>query len=154
MVTKAEVRAVRNNKNEIDLYIPIYDGYEESPDESQLSSRYHATICTPPGISPAYQVGDIVFICIEDVDLSEPVIMGLLYPSNNEKTTSNANFSSLMVQVNTKLPADTSIGEVTKENIKCLEKVSSNIQEQFNGNTREKIELLDYLSGQLSNYLN
>jgi hypothetical protein len=80
--------------------------------------------------------------------------MGLLYPSNNEKTTSNANFSSLMVQVNTKLPADTSIGEVTKENIKCLEKVSSNIQEQFNRNTREKIELLDYLSGQLSKYLN
>ena len=153
MVTKALVKAVRSNRNEIDLYIPVYDSYEEDPNEKELSSRYHATICTPPGICPNYQVGDTVFICIEDANLSEPVIMGLLYPATNKKTSSDASFSSLIVSVNTKLSSDTSIGNVSKDNIKCLEKVNKNIQEQFDTNTKQKIELLDYISNQISKCL-
>ena len=153
MVTKAIVKAVRNNKNEIDLYIPVYDDYEESPGEKELSPRYHATICTPPGICPNYQVNDTVFICIEDVNLSEPVIMGLLYPANNKDTLSDATFSSLVVNVNTTLSSDTSIGKVTKDNIKCLEKARTNIQDQLDTNTNQKIALLDYMSNQLSTCL-
>lgn len=153
MVTKAEIKAIRNNKNEIDLYIPVYNDYVESPGEKELSARHHATICTPPGICPNYQVGDVVFICIEDVDLSEPVIMGLLYPSKNKNTVSDATFSSLTVKSNTVLSEDTSIGKVTKANIKCLERVSSNIQDQFETNIKEKVELLDYISEKLSKCL-
>lgn len=153
MVTKAIVKAIRSSDNEVDLYIPIYDGYKPTPNSSTLTTNYNANICTLPGVTPNYQVGDVVYICIEDNNLQEPVIMGLLYPTKNVKTVSDGKFSSLCVTVNTKLSADTTIGEVTAENIKCLSNVNKNIQTQFDQNLSEKVSLLEYLTDKLSKCL-
>lgn len=153
MVTKAIIKSVRSSNKEVEVYIPLYDGYEDINGQNDLLSQYTATICAPAGVSPHYQVGDVVYICIEDQNPGEPVVMGMLYPNKNDSTISDAVHGSLQVNVNAKLPTDTVIGEVTSENIKHLKNSRSNVQDQMDNNIKQKVELLTFMTDKLSKSL-
>jgi hypothetical protein len=133
MVTKATVEKIISNE-EISVNIPAYDIVEEGTDEEELSSSQVARISCPPGFIPDFTVGDTVFVCIEDNDLGEPVVMGKLLLdgcSEDSVGSSRATLSKLKVTGATKLSKDTNIGEVTDKHILCLKDARSNIQEQL-----------------------
>lgn len=152
MVTRAIVKKIDSSNNSLVVQVPKFGLIEEGSGEEEVNELPTARIATTPGCSPNYKVGDTVFICIEDTDLSSPVVMGIFIPNNGEVRTSDAKFDSLEVIVNTKLSEDTSIGKVTKDEIKCLEKVNENIQQQFDRNTQQKIELMEYIGDTLDKY--
>lgn len=91
-----------------------------------------AHISTLPNTRPNIKVGDVVIIGFENNDLSRPMILGYLFTDNPYETTCSPIFNSLEVQYDTSLSANTSIGDVTSENIKCLLGVKENLQQQIN----------------------
>ena len=80
------------------------------------------------------------FVEYEEKDTSKPVIVGRMYNSDDKKIASDANFDSIIANVNVSLPEDTTIGEVTKENISYLEGLTTNIQYAFDRNNVEHTE--------------
>ena len=110
-----------------------------------------ARICTVPGCSPNFAVGDTVLICIEDNNLSTTMIMGRLIPDDESLGTSNATFQNLTVEKDTVLAKNTTIGEVTAENIEQLIGANYNIQAQFDTNLSQRIELLEFITDTLDN---
>ena len=150
MVTAAKIVGRKPNTNKYNVEIFAYGKYEEAENEEDLSATQEAIVAVCPGLSPAYKAGDIVYVCIEDNKLDTPVIMGALH-TKNLKSLSDAKFSSLIVSGNTKLGEDTTIGSVTKDNIKSLIGVRGNIQNQIDANISTQISLLDDISSMLDN---
>ena len=152
MVTKAIVKG-KTNDNKLSVFIPTIYDYNSSnnPNEEDYLTNATASISVVPGCDPHYKDGDTVLVCIEDNDLSKVIIMGRLITAEDKGSTTDFKISELTVSNIAKLPEDTSIGpDVTKENIKCLAKVRSNIQEQFDLNTNQKIEVLKFLTDELN----
>ena len=152
MVTKATVEKIISNE-ELGVRIHAYDIVEEGPDDEELSSTQVARISSVAGFIPDFAVGDTVYICIEDNDLGEPVVMGkLLLDRCSESTvgTSRATLSKLTVKESVKLCRNTSIGNVTADNISYLKGASSNIQSQLNTQLSQRISLLNELTSKLN----
>ena len=153
MVTKALVHRIISD-TEVVVKVPAFDLIEEDEGEEDVSSLPVARITATAGCRPKLKINDIVYVCIEDNDLSKPIIMGTLITSQPEATrsTSDATFDSLKVNVNTVLPEDTKIGNVTKEDIKRLSGVKENIQKQFNDNMSQKVSLLTFMTDTINKY--
>lgn len=151
MVTKARIVG-KTNDNKLSVFIPTIDDYNSSnnPNEEDYITNATASISVVPGCDPHYNDGDTVLVCIEDNDLSKVIIMGRLITAEDKGSVTDFTLSDLTVNDTAKLPEDTSIGpEVTKENIKCLAKVKSNIQGQFDLNLAQKIDVLKFLTDAL-----
>lgn len=95
------------------------------------SELYTARVATSCGIWPDFKSGDKVFIAFLTFGSGSPVILGLQFNEASKRRFSSAHFTDLEVSVNSKLPEDTSIGEVTSDNIKCLTNLSTNIDSKF-----------------------
>ena len=150
MVTKAIIKSINRGKTEAELYVPLYASHS---DITGLSSTYTASISTQVGIKPQYQIGDVVYVCIEDNDPGKLVIMGSLYNQKRTSTISDATHGSLKVTVNAELPENTSIGSVSAANIKNLKNSRSNIQNQIDSNIKNQVELLDFMTDELTKFL-
>ena len=153
MVTKAIVHRIVSD-TEVIVKVPAFDLVEEEAGEDDVNSLPRARIATTPGCIPKFKVNDTVYVCIEDNDLSKPIIMGVLVTSQPEPTrsTSDATFESLKVNVNAILPEDTSIGDVGKENIQMLCGVNSNIQKQFDDNMVQKKDMIKFMTDTINTY--
>lgn len=153
MVTKAIVHRIISD-TEVVVKVPAFDLIEEEDGEEDVSSLPRARITATAGCRPKLRVNDIVYVCIEDNDLSKPIIMGTLITDAPEATrsTSDAVFDSLKVNVNTNLAEDTTIGKVKKDEIKRLSGVKENIQKQFDDNMNQKIALLDFMTLVINSY--
>ena len=92
---------------------------------------YTATVVSPPGLVPAYQQGNAVFVSFENTDSSSPVIVGALLNDNAAKIQSDIFTTSLTVSTNVKLPAETQIGDVTAENISVLVGQTVRVNSEF-----------------------
>lgn len=95
------------------------------------SELYTARVATSCGIWPEFKSGDKVFIAFLTFGSGSPVILGLQFNDAAKVRFSSAHFTDLEVTVNSKLPEDTSIGEVTSTNIKCLINLDKNIASKF-----------------------
>lgn len=95
------------------------------------SELYTARVATSCGIWPDFKSGDKVFIAFLTFGSGSPVILGLQFNEASKERFSSAHFTDLEVSVNSKLPQDTSIGEVTSDNIKCLINLTTNIASKF-----------------------
>lgn len=152
MVTRARIIKVISEK-EVQIEVPMFGLIEEGEGEEQVNELPNARICTTPGCSPNYKKDDIVLICIEDNDLSNPMIMGRLIPDDKTIGTSNAEFDTLEVNKDTTLSKNTTIGEVKPEHIEQLVGVTHNIQLQFDTNTNQKIEAMNWMAEQFNNII-
>lgn len=151
MLTRAIIKSINSSQSEAELYVPLYANHSDIPG---LSSYYKATISTPVGIKPQYRVGDVVYVSTENNDPSKLVIIGTLYrPKVKSDNVSDAIHGSIKVSVDAQLPSDTWIGLVSPKNIKTLKNCRSNIQDQLDSNVRQKIELLDFMSEEISKFL-
>ena len=114
------------------------------------SELYTARVATSCGIWPDFKSGDKVFIAFLTFGSGSPVILGLQFNDASKVRFSSAHFTDLEVSVNSKLPQDTSIGEVTSENIKCLINLNTNIASKFTEldetNTSQGTTLTSHLS--------
>ena len=154
MVTKATVKKKLSDE-EVRVYIPMYEGVEEEDGEKDLSNTQTARIISVSGIIPDLYEGDTVYVCIEDNNLGDPIVMGkLLLDGCTEKTvgTSRATFSKLVVKNEATLCSNTSIGDVTSKNISYLKGVRSNIQNQFDTIVSQRDKLFETLSTKFTTF--
>lgn len=156
MVTKAIVKKKLSDE-EVRVYIPMYNGVEEEDGEKDLSNTQTARIISVSGIIPDLRAGDTVYVCIEDNNLGDPIVMGkLLLDGCNDNTvgTARATLSKLVVTSTTKLSEDTSIGNVSNDNIRTLEGARSKLQGQLDSQLNQRINLLDTLTSKFHKFAN
>ena len=108
--------------------IPILNKLNSSVGATPTKELAIATIATPPGISPKFKNGDLVFIEYEEQDTSKPVIVGRMFNTLTSSIVSDAQFDSVQVSVNAKLPTDSSVGNNNSQNLKYLNGLSTNVQ--------------------------
>ena len=129
MITKAIVEEIID-KYTIRVRIPSIDRVKESSVHTASNKLKTAIISTLPNCSPNVRPGDIVIVANEDTE-EELIILGYLYRSKITDTLADLILSELKIVNNASLPEDTTIGNVTSSNIRCLEGVRTNIQEQL-----------------------
>lgn len=130
MITKAIIEEIQDDGRHVRVRIPVYHKIQASAFATPSSELPIASICCPPGVTPAYKVNDVVFVEFENGETERPVIIGLLYRSD---TTSKSNIdgNSLSIDINCSLPEDTVIGNVTAQDINNISKTKGNLQGQI-----------------------
>lgn len=147
MITKAIVEQVVDQYN-IRVRIPIIDRTSKSSIHTSTKDLNIATICTVPGCAPNLQVGDVVIVAIDDTLDENVVILGHSYRSTPSNTYPDLTVNQLDVNVECKLPLETTIGNVTGHDLQKMTGASANIQIQLNS-LLERIQNLEAkLSGE------
>ena len=108
--------------------IPILNKLNSSVGATPTKELAIATIATPPGISPKFKNGDLVFIEYEEQDTSKPVIVGRMFNTLTSSIVSDAQFDSVQVSINAQLPSDSTVGTNNSQNLKYLNGLSTNVQ--------------------------
>ena len=126
--------------------IPLLNKIAAAIGSTPIEELAIATLAVAPGISPKFRNGNIVFVEFEEGDTSKPVIVGSLFNTLESSVVSDAQFDSLIVNVNTELPRDTSIGDVTDDNIAFLEGLSTNVQYEIDKNKKEHDEFRNQIN--------
>lgn len=130
MITKGIVEQIVDNYT-YKVRLPLYDGITSAPTFTSTDDLNIATVNCPPNCRYNLHIGDIVFVGFEDNDMGKPIILGFLYSDKSMSTSCDLTLNSLIVKVNTKLSDDTSIGEVSSQDIRNLVHTKGNIQQQI-----------------------
>lgn len=130
MITKGIVEQIVDNYT-YKVRLPLYDGITSTPTFTSTDDLNIATVNCPPNCRYNLHIGDIVFVGFEDNDMGKPIILGFLYSDKSMNTSCDLTLNSLIVKVNTKLSDDTSIGEVSSQDIRNLVHTKGNIQQQI-----------------------
>lgn len=126
--------------------IPVLNKIAAAIGATPVQELSIATIAIPPGVSPKFRSGDIVFVEFEEGDTSKPVIVGSLFNTLDSQIVSDAKFDSLSVNVNTTLKRETQIGEVTADNIANIKGLNTNVQYEIDSNKAQHIEFVSQIS--------
>lgn len=126
--------------------IPVLNKIAAAIGATPVEELSIATIAVPPGVSPKFRNGDIVFVEFEEGDTSKPVIVGSLFNTIDSQIVSDAKFDSLSVNVNTTLKRETQIGEVTADNIANIKGLNTNVQYEIDSNKAQHIEFVSQIS--------
>lgn len=129
MVLRGIVQQLTNNGAIV--RIPTINHSEFSNDSTPIKQLYTATISCDPGIFPRLRINDAVWVAFENDDISKPVIIGVLFIPNKKGTISDATLDSLIINVDCKLPKDTTIGKVSSDSLSYVENLRSNAQQQL-----------------------
>ena len=140
MITKGIVSQLVDDYT-VKVRLPRLDRIENTSIKTTSQNLREAIMCTPPNCRPNLQLGDIVFVEVDDLNEDEAIILGQLYCENKSSTYSDFILGELMVQNRASLPKITSIGEVTSTDISYLKGTHSNIQYQINS-LRDQISAL------------
>ena len=131
MVTKAIVESI-DNIYSIKVRIPILDSGKEFTDATLYNNLSEATVCLPPRASYIPQIGDIVFVAFEDNDKGKPIIIGCLFKESGNTSQINIELNDLKVNSKSVLSNNTTIGDITYEEIKYLAGLKQSVQSTFN----------------------
>lgn len=126
--------------------IPVLNKIAAAIGATPVEELSIATIAIPPGVSPKFRSGDVVFVEFEEGDTSKPVIVGSLFNTLDSQIVSDAKFDSLSVNVNTTLKRETQIGEVTADNIANIKGLNTNVQYEIDSNKAQHIEFVSQIS--------
>lgn len=129
MIVRGFVEAIVDDTH-VKVRVPKVNKMEGAVGATPTAELAIGVVCTPPGYSPRLRRGDAVIIGYENDDESSPVVLGLLFTLNND-TTANVKVDSLKVKVDTNLSENTTIGNVSKENIQFLQGLRDNAQSQL-----------------------
>ena len=144
MITKAIVEEVVS-PYQVKVRIPLLNGISSSTISTPSDELNIATICSLPNCLTNLQVGDVVFIGFEDNTHHKAVVLGCLLKEARTTSYADLELNDLIVHGKTTLPIETSIGNVTPDNIRSLEGISDNIQQQLNLIKEQQDVLADQL---------
>lgn len=130
MVTKGIITELVGS-TQAKVRIPIYDRASSALDATPDSELSKAIICTFPGATPNYSVGDVVIVAFEQNIYTEPVIIGLLFTNAERKTFTDLNVGKLGVFTSARLPKNTYVGTTTPFDLQNLAGTRGNIQNQI-----------------------
>lgn len=147
MILRAKVTRVLDDYH-CSVRIPQFNKLKTSVGATPDSELYTAVITCNSGVQPIIKSGDTVLVAFDRGEHSAPCIIGLLFNQEARSSKSDASFTSLDVSVNAKFSEDVTIGNVTKDNIKYLEKLKTNVQQEFddiNNELKEKTKTIQKL---------
>jgi len=127
MIARGIVEKI-HSPSKVAVRVPSFDKSKTAFNRTLTDDLGVATICTLPNFIPNVRVGDCVFVGFEHNDISSPVILGYLYTEESTETKQDAFVESINVNSNAKLPMDTTIGDVTANEIQQLHGINTNIQ--------------------------
>ena len=127
LVTKGIVEKILNN-NQLLIRVPIYNKLNNTIFATPTDELPVGAIAEVPGLQIKAEVGDTVFVAIENNDLSTLVVLGFLHDKYESRLSGD--FLDLDVSGFAKLPLTTSIGEVSGNQIQYLKNVNQDIQQQ------------------------
>ena len=130
MITKAVIEQILN-KHSVRIRIPILDKVINASTGIPVDNYQTASECVLPNFCYNFNIGDIVFIDFEENNMDSPVILG--YLTNTSKQRTDGTLLSINVEGGSVLPADTSIGNVTKKELSFLKDTNTNIQNSIDG---------------------
>lgn len=145
MITKAIVEQVLD-KYSIRVRIPTIDRTSQSSVHTKREDLNVALVCTLPGCDPNIQPGDIVYVALDDKNEDDAVILGYLYRSRMTGTRCDMILNDLSVTICASLPQETSIGNVTSQELSYLQGTTGNIQKQLDTIHSKLNRLLDNMS--------
>lgn len=140
MITKGIIEQVLD-KYTVRVRLPIYDKSKYDNTGTPTNSLGIAHFCSLPHTLSNAQVGDIVYVGFEDNDYGKPIILGYLSMSGEHNTYAHTQLDSLETITSTKLCYDTTIGNVTAQEITYLQGLTGSIQGQ-----------LDVIGGKLNQF--
>lgn len=146
MITKAIISEVIDNYS-VKVRVPRYDGVSFENTAVSNEDLSVAYMCTLPNMRINPIVGDVVFIEYEDNDQSKPIIVGYLFRENMGDTVCSIIANSLTIDGDTHLSSDTTIGNVTPNEIESLRGIKGNIQGQI-----DNLGDVKYLRGVVKTY--
>lgn len=130
MITRAYVEEVVD-KTLVRVRIPIFNKIKSAAGATPTQNLPTAVLCTIPSCIMNPKVNDVVIVGFEEDTYSRPIVLGYLFSDNMQETLCDLTLSSLVLKGNCKLSTDTSIGEVSAEDIKQLKDTKGNIQQQL-----------------------
>ena len=152
MICKAIVEEIID-QYKVRVRVPTFHRGEESIGATPLIDMPVTIMCVQPGIYSNIKVKDVVMVDFEDDNVDKPVIIGLLFSENSKKSLPDITANSLKVKVNSKFTKDTTIGEVTPDNIFTLKGVHTNIQKQFDDANKRIKKIEDDGCGEIEEVL-
>lgn len=128
MITKAIIEKVNVGGNTAKVRIPILNKQKGVAGATNTDDLYDATVCCMPNFSLTLRPGDVVYVDFEDNYASKPVIIGFLSNSDlSQNTGTTASVDSLSVNTYAELPQETTIGDITYDELSNLRGVNQNI---------------------------
>lgn len=132
MITKGiVVGKSTSDNNKYIVRLPIFNSLAGTPQSTPDDELNEAILCSIPNIRNVVNTGDVVIVGFEDNDMGRPIILGRLFLSEQD-VKCGLDLDSLSVASNCNLPASTTIGNVNKDNIACLEDCTLNIARTLN----------------------
>lgn len=84
MIYKAIIEKRINDYSYV-VRIPRFHKSKDSPTAVSSKDLPTAYVCMIPGIYPSYDLGDIVFVCLENEEIGKPIIIGKLFREDDKK---------------------------------------------------------------------
>ena len=134
------------DRHQVRVRIPIIHQIENTAQFTINNDLPAASICTSPSTHLNLSVGDVVIVGFENQDLGRPIILGYLYTGEFSTTAASQSFNSIQVLNDAKLPASTTIGSISSEELQRISGLKDNLQGQ--------IELLNIRISDLENKIN
>ena len=131
MITKGIVEDIIDTY-QVRVRLPIFDKVDGAKNATKNEDLSIGTVCCLPNSSYQVNVGDVVFLGFEDNDISKPIILGQLYRDVDSNTLMTLVLGTLETKTSTVLCKNTTIGDVSANEIKCLSGIKTNIQQQLN----------------------
>lgn len=136
MLTKAYVVSkVKNSSNRYIVRIPLLNSIEGAKHSTPNSELSEAAVASLPATSNILHPGDCVYVGFENNDLGSPVIIGHLFTETLNNSPIDIELRKLTFDKSTvseaHLPKNTTIGNVSANNIKALEGCNLNIKDTF-----------------------
>lgn len=137
MVTYGKVEQLVD-KHSVRVRIPLLNGAEGVQGQTPSDQLPIATFQVAPGTLPNFKVGDIVVVQFNDREQYQPVVLGNLSCENTDKYGGLSDIKALSLNVTqqTRLGQDTSIGDVTANDIQQLKGIRLNVQQQIDNSSR------------------
>ena len=156
LVTKAIIKRLPGPGNNIfRVRIPLFEQAGVQPGES-FDSLYDATLCYTPGTAYSLEVEDVVFVTFSDNHYSDVVIIGKLFLNTKEEFDNpqlNIKANALEVRGKSILSKDTSIGNISGQELISSVQQVKNLTEQLEHINNRDIRMMFTAAGKLRVYL-